>query len=203
MKPRYWSLAIVLILINYLIFATLYTFLMETNFGGRQVTRTPIPTFTPAPAEPIIIVPTPEPITPEPSPTATRVVDPAESNAGEGAAVGDSIIEAGLVQSGGQNAAPYLVSPALSTSAPAPAPIIRSSVPSTLTRSCRLWVATPTAPGGRLILPVPPAGSLTKSFGPATLKLCRLSRLPRRLKSISRYPIRNTFVSTSNGSVSS
>ncbi|HRV96802.1 MAG TPA: SH3 domain-containing protein [Anaerolineae bacterium] len=111
MKPRYWSLAIVLILINYLIFATLYTFLMETNFGGRQATRTPVPTFTPALAEPIIIVPTPEPITPEPSPTATRVVAPAESNAGEDAPVGDSIIPAGLVQSDGESAEPYLTSP--------------------------------------------------------------------------------------------
>lgn len=74
MKARHWSLAIVLLLINYLIFATLFTRLMETDFTRDYATRTPIPTFTPAPAQPIIIVPTPEPVTPQPTPTATRVL---------------------------------------------------------------------------------------------------------------------------------
>ncbi|MCB0209295.1 MAG: SH3 domain-containing protein [Anaerolineae bacterium] len=96
MKPRYWSLAIVLVLINYLIFATLFTFLTESSFSGQRSMRTPVPTFTPALAEPIIIVPTPEPVTPEPSPTPTRVIAQPESNADEGATAGDSVIQAGL-----------------------------------------------------------------------------------------------------------
>ncbi len=82
MKARYWSLAVVLVLINYLIFATLFTRLLETDFGKNRVVHTPIPTFTPAPAEPIAIVPTPVPVLPEPSPTATRVLIAPESNAG-------------------------------------------------------------------------------------------------------------------------
>ncbi|HMQ54249.1 MAG TPA: SH3 domain-containing protein [Anaerolineae bacterium] len=81
MKPRYWSLAIVLILINYLIFASLFTVLTETNFASGNVTRLPAPTFTPAPAQPIIVVPTPEPVTPEPTATATPVVQPQSGNA--------------------------------------------------------------------------------------------------------------------------
>jgi uncharacterized protein YraI len=80
MKARYWSLAIVLVLINYLIFATLFTRLLETDFSRSQATHTPIPTFTPAPAQPIIIVPTVAPVAPEPSPTATRVLATPESN---------------------------------------------------------------------------------------------------------------------------
>ncbi|GAB4424934.1 MAG: hypothetical protein Kow0031_04180 [Anaerolineae bacterium] len=79
MKARHWSLAIVLLLVNYLIFATLFTRLMETDFGATYATRTPVPTFTPAPAEPIIIVPTPEPLPPQPTPTATRVLEQSQS----------------------------------------------------------------------------------------------------------------------------
>lgn len=75
MKARYWSLAIVLILVNYIIFATLFTRLVETDFTGSYATRAPEPTFTPAPAQPFVIVPTPEPVTPEPTATATRVLD--------------------------------------------------------------------------------------------------------------------------------
>lgn len=74
MKSRYWSLVVVLILVNYLIFATLFTRLLETDFSRRRPTRTPIPTFTPASVGPLIVVPTPEPVTPEPSPTPTPVV---------------------------------------------------------------------------------------------------------------------------------
>ncbi len=74
MKARYWSLAIALILINYIIFATLFTRLLEADFSLQYATRTPIPTFTPAPAEPMVIIPTPTPVTPIPTPTATRVL---------------------------------------------------------------------------------------------------------------------------------
>lgn len=78
MKARHWSLAIVLVLVNYLIFATLFTRLLDTDFNASYATRTPVPTFTPAPAEPIIIVPTPQPQPTQPTPTATRVLDQAQ-----------------------------------------------------------------------------------------------------------------------------
>lgn len=74
MKARYWSLAIVLLLANYLIFASLFSRLMEADFDGTYATRTPVPTFTPAPVQPFIIVPTPTPVPIEPTATATLVV---------------------------------------------------------------------------------------------------------------------------------
>ncbi|RME78261.1 MAG: SH3 domain-containing protein [Chloroflexi bacterium] len=83
MKPRYWSLAIVLILINYIIFATLFTRLLDTDFSAAYVTRTPQPTFTPAPAQPFVVIPTPTPYIPPPTPTATRVIQPAAPPAGD------------------------------------------------------------------------------------------------------------------------
>lgn len=82
MKARYWSLAIILILVNYLIFASLFTYLVDSDFGGKRSTRTPAPTFTPAPAQPpSIIIPTPTPLPVVPSPTATRVVSGDNPNA--------------------------------------------------------------------------------------------------------------------------
>lgn len=86
MKARHWSLAIVLILINYLIFSLLFTRLLEADFSLNYATRTPIPTFTPAPAQPFIVVPTLTPIPPEPTPTATLVLPPPGVNA-----TGDSL----------------------------------------------------------------------------------------------------------------
>ncbi len=74
MKPRFWSLAIVLILINYVVFASLFSRLLDTDFNLVYATRTPVPTFTPAPAQPFVIIPTPTPFTPVPTPTATLVV---------------------------------------------------------------------------------------------------------------------------------
>ena len=76
MKARHWSLALILILINYLIFATLFSRLMESDFTPDYATRTPIPTFTPAPAEPFIVIPTLTPVPIIPTPTATRVIAP-------------------------------------------------------------------------------------------------------------------------------
>jgi hypothetical protein len=83
MKARHWSLAIVLILINYLIFASLFSRLVESDFSLNYATRTPIPTFTPAPAEPFVIIPTPTAVTPAPTPTATRVLQNPDENASE------------------------------------------------------------------------------------------------------------------------
>jgi hypothetical protein len=110
MKPRQWSLAIVLILINYLIFATLFTRLLETDFSLNYATRTPIPTFTPAPAQPFIIVPTLTPPTPVPTATATRVLS-SPGSGGEGdsvSATGNSPDSPAPAQSGNQ---PNLVAP--------------------------------------------------------------------------------------------
>lgn len=90
MKARYWSLAIVLILINYLIFATLFTRLLDSDYSSNYATRTPIPTFTPAPAEPLIIIPTPTPVTPVPTPTATRVLQSSKPDAAQDNAQPDS-----------------------------------------------------------------------------------------------------------------
>ncbi len=82
MKARYWSLAIILVLVNYLIFATLFSRLMESDFSSPYATRTPIPTFTPAPAEPFIVVPTLTPIPQMPTATATRVLSSEEGREG-------------------------------------------------------------------------------------------------------------------------
>jgi hypothetical protein len=80
MKARHWSLALILILINYLIFATLFSQLLETDFTLTYATRTPIPTFTPAPAQPFVVIPTLTPAPLVPTPTATRVLGGAEEN---------------------------------------------------------------------------------------------------------------------------
>lgn len=83
MKARHWSLAIVLILINYLIFASLFSRLVESDFSLKYATRTPVPTFTPAPAEPFVVIPTPTAVTPVPTPTATRVLQNPDENSNE------------------------------------------------------------------------------------------------------------------------
>jgi len=91
MKARYWSLAIVLVLVNYVIFATLFDRLMVADFSGEYATRTPDPTFTPAPAQPLVIIPTPTPVTPQPTPTATPVVVTSSAAAAANSAAGDSV----------------------------------------------------------------------------------------------------------------
>jgi len=74
-KPRYWSLAIALVLINYVVFASLFSRLLDTDFSLDYATRTPVPTFTPAPAQPFVVIPTSTPVTPIPTATPTRVID--------------------------------------------------------------------------------------------------------------------------------
>lgn len=86
MKGRQWSLLIVMILINYIIFASLFSRLMEMDFGADDISDAQMmPTFTPAPAEPMVIIPTPTPSTPIPTPTATRVLDGRSQVPAEGA----------------------------------------------------------------------------------------------------------------------
>jgi uncharacterized protein YraI len=112
MKARYWSLAIILILVNYLIFASLFDRLVSSDYGSQRVTRTPAPTFTPAPAQPpAIIIPTLTPVPVEPTPTATRVIgsdnanapQPDGDNSGGEAAATEADVEPQLVAPGTVN----------------------------------------------------------------------------------------------------
>lgn len=99
MKARYWSLAIVLILVNYLIFSSLFTELLDPGYGKTFATRTPVPTFTPAPAQPpSIVIPTFTPVPVEPSPTATRVVNSETNNEAAPAAAGETTEAAAVPQ---------------------------------------------------------------------------------------------------------
>ncbi len=68
MNNRQWSILIVLILVNYIVFSSLITFLMESNKPVPTPTRTPLPTFT--------VTLTRTPTQPPPSPTATLVFPP-------------------------------------------------------------------------------------------------------------------------------
>ncbi len=82
MKARHWSLALVLFLINYLIFSSLFTQLVGSDYSQVYATRTPIPTFTPAPAQPGFAIPTLTPPPILPTPTATRVIPIGGASAG-------------------------------------------------------------------------------------------------------------------------
>lgn len=104
MKARHWSLALVLLLINYLIFAALFNRLFQTSFGAGLATRTPVPTFTPAPAEPFIIAPTLTPLPDIPTPTATPVLE--ENRSGQNSleeAAAEAMPQAQLVAPGAVN----------------------------------------------------------------------------------------------------
>jgi uncharacterized protein YraI len=107
MKARYWSLAIVLFLINYLIFATLFSHLVGGDFKANYATRTPIPTFTPAPALlPAFAIPTLTPIPVAPTPTATRVLVEPEANSGS-----DTVPEVAAAGAAEQANQPELIAP--------------------------------------------------------------------------------------------
>ncbi len=74
LKGRQWSLLIVLILLNWLVFSSLARFIVQSTQPGPTPTRTAKPTFT--------VTPTPRPPTATPTetgtptPTATRVLGP-------------------------------------------------------------------------------------------------------------------------------
>ncbi|MFQ5612664.1 MAG: SH3 domain-containing protein [Anaerolineae bacterium] len=80
MTRRQWSLAIVLILVNYLIFSALFNQIFTIDFGANLATRTPEPTWTPSPSA----TPLPQVLaastsesderSPEPTATSTRVL---------------------------------------------------------------------------------------------------------------------------------
>jgi uncharacterized protein YgiM (DUF1202 family) len=59
MSRRQWALVVVLILINYIVFASLFNVVFSNRPSSTRVTSTPLPTFTPAPPpSPVVLVPT-------------------------------------------------------------------------------------------------------------------------------------------------
>jgi LysM repeat protein len=82
MKWRHWSILIILVLVNYIIFSTAFTQLAKQRNSGTDATRTPQPTFDQIEAGPVAWVvlptstslPTKTPVTPSPVPTTTPVV---------------------------------------------------------------------------------------------------------------------------------
>jgi len=74
MSRRQWALVVVLILVNYIIFASLFNLVFSNRPDQAQPTRTPLPTFTPAPPPtPVAVAPTNTPIPPAPSLSPTPV----------------------------------------------------------------------------------------------------------------------------------
>ncbi len=74
MSRRQWALVAVLILINYIVFASLFNVVFSNRPGLAQPTRTPMPTFTPAPPPtPVVLAATNTPVPPA-APTPTPVV---------------------------------------------------------------------------------------------------------------------------------
>lgn len=74
MSRRQWALVVVLILVNYIIFASLFNLVFSNRPGRAQPTRTPLPTFTPAPPPtPVAVATTNTPVPPPPSPTPVPV----------------------------------------------------------------------------------------------------------------------------------
>jgi len=75
MSRRQWALVVVLILVNYIIFASLFNLVFSNRPGRAQPTRTPLPTFTSAPTPtPLALVPTNTSVPPSPSPTPVPVI---------------------------------------------------------------------------------------------------------------------------------
>ncbi|GAB4528399.1 MAG: hypothetical protein Kow0063_04580 [Anaerolineae bacterium] len=76
MSRRQWALVVVLILVNYIIFASLFNVVFSNRPGSVRPTRTPLPTFTSAPVPtPVVVAPTDTPVPPPPSPTPVVVTD--------------------------------------------------------------------------------------------------------------------------------
>jgi hypothetical protein len=50
MSRRQWALVVILVLVNYIIFASLFNIVFSNRSSSTQPTRTPLPTFTPAPS---------------------------------------------------------------------------------------------------------------------------------------------------------
>jgi hypothetical protein len=76
MSRRQWALVAVLILINYIVFASLFNVVFSNRPGSTpQPIPTPLPTFTQAPPPtPVVLAPTNTPVPPSPTPTPTQVL---------------------------------------------------------------------------------------------------------------------------------
>jgi hypothetical protein len=75
MSRRQWALVIVLILVNYIIFASLFNVVFSNRRGLVEPTRTPLPTFTPAPPPTsVALAPTNTPVPPLATETPTAVM---------------------------------------------------------------------------------------------------------------------------------
>jgi LysM repeat protein len=89
MKWKHWSILIVLVLLNYIIFATAFTKLAEQRHPGPRPTRTPYPTFEsvePTPVAWIVLPtstlpPTKTPVTPMDTPVTVEIEPTVESTA--------------------------------------------------------------------------------------------------------------------------
>ena len=70
MSRRQWALVAVLVLINYLVFASLATVVFTNRARVARPTPTPLPTFSPLPSPtPLVLAPT---ATPSPTPMPCR-----------------------------------------------------------------------------------------------------------------------------------
>jgi uncharacterized protein YraI len=75
MSRRHWALVVALVLVNYIVFASLFNVVFGSRPSAVPPTRTPLPTFTPAPTPtPAPPVPTMTPIPLPPTATPTRVM---------------------------------------------------------------------------------------------------------------------------------
>jgi uncharacterized protein YraI len=88
MSRRQWALVAALLLVNYIIFASLLTTVLSHRIAILQPTRTPLPTFSPLPSPtPLVVLPThtlaatPTPIAAPVVPTPTPAVPAAQPSA--------------------------------------------------------------------------------------------------------------------------
>ncbi len=99
MSRRHWALVVALVLINYIVFASVFNVVFGSRPSAVPPTRTPLPTFTPAPTPtPAPPVPTKTPIPLPPTATPTLVVvtpAPAPADAATPAPSGNTPVSSG------------------------------------------------------------------------------------------------------------
>ena len=121
MTRRQWSLVVLMILVNYLIFSQLFNRLVNPPPKITTVTRTPVATFTPTPAlnVPVAVHPTATPTSGVPTPTNTRVVYSAEQAKAATATVAILATQQAVAAQQSQPSAPDREPAAASTPIPA------------------------------------------------------------------------------------